>query len=278
MQKRLNFQRGSRKHILDWLELGSEPFRTSFNQLLAGCGAEVGKTDIWMPLDRDSPGEARLGFNGLGVLTEDNQQDLTKWWLVHRSGANTPNWDFAAGASFNGRKGLILVEAKAHVGELETAGKRPPKTNPDEEGYKRSKVNHEHIGIAIEQARNALESQVPGICISRDRYYQVSNRIAFAWKLASLSIPVVLVYLGFLNDTGMPHPFVDEERFKNVMCGYLSPVFPTAFLGKHFHCGQASMQIVLLSRTVLSPSSPPAVREQQSTYDKIKYQIVAKQK
>ena len=35
--------------------------------------------------------------------------------------------------------------------------------------------------------------------MSRDDCYQMANRFAWSWKLASLGVPVVLVYLGFLN-------------------------------------------------------------------------------
>lgn len=31
----------------------------------------------------------------------------------------------------------------------------------------------------------------------------MSNRFAWAWKLATMEVPVVLVYLGFLNATEM---------------------------------------------------------------------------
>ena len=39
--------------------------------------------------------------------------------------------------------------------------------------------------------------------LSPDSHYQISNRFAWAWKLATLHIPVVLVYLGFLNADDM---------------------------------------------------------------------------
>jgi hypothetical protein len=32
--------------------------------------------------------------------------------------ANTPNWDLVSGCQIGNRQGLILVEAKAHEGEL----------------------------------------------------------------------------------------------------------------------------------------------------------------
>ena len=39
--------------------------------------------------------------------------------------------------------------------------------------------------------------------LSRDSHYQLSDRFAWSCKLASLGIPVVLVYLGFLNAQDM---------------------------------------------------------------------------
>jgi hypothetical protein len=252
----MKVQRGSRKHILDWLELGRQPFRTSLNQLLTGTGAEVRETDTWLPNSSKSPREARLGSDGLGVLTPNMQHQLTNWWLAHALGANTPNWDLATGASINGRNGLVLVEAKAHIGELEMAGKRFRKMDPkaSKDRHERSEANHERIGIAIKEACDALSSQIRGICINRDSHYQVSNRIAFTWKLASLGIPVVLIYLAFLNDKGMPTPFSDDTPIRN----YLSSVFP--FLERTIDCGLASMQVLVRSRPVLAVSPPQANR------------------
>ena len=39
--------------------------------------------------------------------------------------------------------------------------------------------------------------------MSRDDCYQMANRFAWSWKLVSLGVPVVLVYLGFLDATEM---------------------------------------------------------------------------
>ncbi len=60
--------------------------------------------------------------------------------------------------------------------------------------------NHDKIGNAISEARGDLSLYSDGIKISHDNYYQLSNRIAYTWKLASLGIPTILLYLGFLND------------------------------------------------------------------------------
>ncbi len=256
--------RGSRKHILDWVEQGDERFTASLSQMLQTCHVGVDNIHTWMPRGLALAREARLSSSDLGVLTKGMQLELNRWWLVHSTRANTPNWDLAAGASFHGKKGLVLVEAKAHVGELEKGGKRSRNINRDQDAYGRSEDNRKRIGVAIEQACNALQLQAPGICIHRDRYYQISNRIAFAWKLASLGVPVVLVYVGFLNDVGMPRPFVSEEHFERVMRSYLSAVFPPAFLNKPIACGLASMQVIIRSRPVLLPSLPAAVKRRSS--------------
>lgn len=250
----VNFQRGSRKHVLDWLDLGREPFRNSLNQLLLPCDAEVTTTDCWMPVGRSSPNEARLGWNSLGVLTKEVQQKLTDWWLAYPIGANTPNWDLATSASISGKRGLVLIEAKAYEGELERAGKRIFSNQ-------RGECNHKQIGKAINEARECLTPIAPGIQISRDRYYQVSNRIAFCWKLATLRVPVILMYLGFLNDRGLLPPlrrFEDAAQCDKLIRLYLSQVFPESCIGQRLECGEASFQVIIRSLPAFSDSAPPA--------------------
>jgi hypothetical protein len=60
-----------------------------------------------------------------------------------------------------------------------------------------------------------LDDVLPGWSLSAHSHYQLCNRFAFAWKLASLGKPVVLVYLGFLNademsDQGLPLKSADD--------------------------------------------------------------------
>ena len=51
--------------------------------------------------------------------------------------------------------------------------------------------------------------------ISRDHHYQLSNRFAWSWKLATLGIPVVLVYLGFLNAQDMASNDPEDKLFES---------------------------------------------------------------
>ncbi|HUX02899.1 MAG: hypothetical protein WBD63_03145 [Phycisphaerae bacterium] len=70
-------------------------------------------------------------------------------------------------------------------------------------GSARSAENHERIGRAIAEAATALDRIVPGVRMSRDSHYQIANRVAYSWKLASMGVPVLLVFLGFTEDNGI---------------------------------------------------------------------------
>ena len=107
----------------------------------------------------------------------------------------TPCWDIASTCTVRGEPGLLLVEAKAHAGELDLKGKRLHRT-----ASSNSQENHKQIGWAIVEASDGLASATGKPWgLSRDHRYQLSNRFAWSWKLASLGMPVVLLYLGFLN-------------------------------------------------------------------------------
>jgi hypothetical protein len=152
-----------------------------------------------MPRGYSHPEEARLDTFGLAVLPDSRAWSaLRPWWLAHEGGANTPNWDIAMSCEIEGRPGLVLVEAKANVPELGTAGKPL-----DAAASPASHDNHDRIGQAIAEANSGLRGIAPSISLSRNSHYQLCNRLAFSWKLASLGIPTVLVYLGFCGDHGI---------------------------------------------------------------------------
>jgi hypothetical protein len=144
-----------------------------------------------MPGGFSAPAEAKLD-EAARLLSSGHRDLVTDWWLAVRTRANTPNWDIAATATIDGRQGLVLVEAKAHAAELKRAG--------------HDVANAENLGRirgAIQEANRALSSSDPEWCLSCDSHYQLATRFAWSWKLASLGIPVVLVYLGFLNAVEM---------------------------------------------------------------------------
>jgi len=157
--------------------------------------------DIWMPRGLTDYKETTL-VDSSDFLPSDKCKVLTEWWLEKPRGARLPNWDIASTCIIEGKKGLLLVEAKAHDKELSEAGKSKPTTS-------NGQMNHRHIGVAIEQANSGLNGALKGWALSRDSHYQLSNRFAWTWKLTTLGVPVILVYLGFLNaiemsDQGQP--------------------------------------------------------------------------
>ena len=178
---------------------------------------KVSPTDQWMPCgkpilttagqwDPTPAAEARLDRDD-GFVSSELQRQLRDWWLASNKGANTPNWDLASTCHIDGRKGLLLVEAKAHAAELSTAGKRLRKHSS-----LNSHANHQRIAEAIQQANAGLRRATGGSWnLSRDHHYQLSNRFAWAWKLATLGLPTVLVYLGFLEAEEMRAPFLTRH-------------------------------------------------------------------
>ncbi len=165
----------------------------------------VNPTDQWIPWDKPihvnngkwdkSPAnEAELHKAG-SLLPSDIRVQLKDWWLAVAKNARTPNWDIASTCSINGEPGLLLIEAKAHAAELAPKLDKCSSTNRD---------NRLRISEAIKQANGSLNIATEGTWnLSRDHHYQLSNRFAWAWKLASLGVPVILIYLGFLGAQDM---------------------------------------------------------------------------
>lgn len=173
-----------------------------------------------MPRGFLEPDEAKLGDAELFLNSQD-RENLADWWLSVKPFANTPNWDLVATCHIEGRRGLLLVEAKAHQDELKTTGKGDP--DPDSEN---SKKNHGRIAAAIDGANRRLNAQGSGWALSRDTHYQLCNRFAWSWKVASMGIPVVLVYLGFLNADEMPGPFPSAEAWREAVCEHSRGILP----------------------------------------------------
>jgi hypothetical protein len=158
-----------------------------FLNSLVAPHAAVTAQHHWAPRGLREPSEARLGETP-SFLTKADRDELTCWWLAEPARANTPNWDLVSTCRINDRSGLVLVEAKAH--EDEFADDRCGATNP---------LNIKQIENALAEAAAAWNGLTPGFALSATSHYQLSNRFAFAWKLAAMRVPVVLVYLGFLR-------------------------------------------------------------------------------
>ncbi len=209
-------QRGSRPRCVLLVDATRHAVAARLTDLVGLANVTVSPNHFWMPRgkpvrmgrgwDKKPAAEARVDRDD-GFVGPEVQRHLRDWWLSVVPRANTPNWDVASACEIEGKEGLLLVEAKAHGNELSKAGKGKKKSFTENQWK-----NHERIGSAIEQANVGLGSVTQGTWrLSRDHHYQLANRFAWSWKLAVLGVPVVLLYLGFLNAEEMKAPFRTED-------------------------------------------------------------------
>jgi hypothetical protein len=215
--------------------------------MLEATGAVVTERDNWMPRGWTNPTEARLETFGPAALpgTVDWRQ-LSRWWLKHPGGANTPNWDFAASCQLGSRRGLVLIEAKAHTFEMGMSGKTLRKT-----ASVKSRENHSRICAAIAEASRGMGASVPDVSFSASRGYQLANRLAHVWWLADRGIPTVLLYLAFLNDERMQDvgdPIRDPDDWRKWFAIHSHGALPEDAKERWITCGSGSFFLGLRTR------------------------------
>lgn len=240
---------GSRRDVL--ILLNSPRYVQALNFALAGTGTTISPEDVRRPLgprvDREYelPEFCREYLDG---RFDYHQIEGPVWWIAKRSAfVRTPNLDLLSTATIEGQPGLLLVEAKAHHGELETGGKAFKQGSNAE--------NHRMIGESIGLADRALNGICPGFRLSRDAYYQISNRVAWGWRLASLGLPVTVLYLGFVNDPYWTRDmFRSTEDWTRAARGYLGNVIPVEALNRRLACSEGGS--LLISAAAL-PAIPP---------------------
>jgi hypothetical protein len=241
---------GSRRDVL--LLLDSPNYVEALSSALAGAGTLISTGDVYRPMGAADDMEYELPEFSREYLDgrfEYRQIAEPAWWIVKRNaGVRTPNFDLISTATICGMSGVLLVEAKAHHGELETCGKSFKSSS--------SLENHQKIGASIELANRALNAIAPGFKLNRDAFYQVSNRIAWGWRLASLGVPVTVLYLGFVQDPFWPKDqFESNEDWMRAARSYLGNVVPVDVLGRRLQCSERGS--LLISAAAL-PATPPA--------------------
>lgn len=248
--------RGSRPRCVLLMEGGRNEVAGRLTQLVDFPGVTVSPNDIWTPYgkpvrkrngswDKTPALEVRLDKSN-SLVSPKIQKQLRTWWLRH--GGNSPNWDIASTCRINGKQGLILIEAKAHDTELNIRGK-----SLSTKASQNSKDNHDQIGRAIDRASQHLNIATEGNWnLSRDSHYQLSNRFAWSWKVASLGVPVVLVYLGFLEAYEMcdrGQLFDSTEKWEDILKSYCENTIDNSFWGEAMYIGEAKTPLIPLIRT-----------------------------
>lgn len=245
-----NAHRPSRKHILDWI--GRASFRDTLNGLLGPSGVTVDSGDIHRPLGHGDGVEFELAdFCWCFRPRWRVHECLRSWWLPSlplNKNARTPVWDLISTCTMLGRKGLLLVEAKTHEGELDWKGKRL-----DAEASEQSKLSYEHIRTAVACASHGL-TRVFGARVSLDvrSHYQLATRVAWATFLASQGIPVALLYLGFTGDSAIPLFLKDDAHWQRSMGAYMIGKLPLELPEKWLKFpGGGAFNLLIRSRPVL---------------------------
>jgi len=214
---------GTKGEVARRLTALSEPF------------GEVVATDSWMPEGFAQCDEAQLHTAERIIPDPKLRASLLSWWLAVPGArrTTTPNWDIASTCSVRGRRGLLLIEAKAHDAELRNEERGKPLGAEDGKGVSiDSRRNHVKIGACIQDASLALSEQTQLVwALSRDWNYQMANRFTWAWKLAELGIPVILVYLGFIGCEEMrkgsaQRPITDKEDWQHMVHAHCQLLLP----------------------------------------------------
>ena len=105
--------------------------------------------------------------------------------------------------------------------------------------------------MAIQQASVGITNSGYLNSISRDRCYQLSNRVAHAWWLANEGIPVVLLYLGFLNVQNMNNGknilFQSPMDWDNCFLTHAKKVGVDALVNQNVVVGKSHFQLLVKS-------------------------------
>lgn len=223
--------KGSKKHILDLID--REDFIYSLNTILIPYEASVTNRELVQPKGiKDASEYAIQSFINMHKLAErfpslkSENSNLNKWW--NPSGGKAPTWDMILVCHLNGKDALLLVEAKAHINEFNKDGKFL-KNNPS----KGTQNNHQNINERILEACKHLKNSNSKFNISMESHYQLSNRVAFAWKLSQLKVPVILLYLGFIGDYYFKDFFINRDNWKDEFFKYINGVVPKEFINSN---------------------------------------------
>lgn len=167
---------GSEWHMLRYLGR----YRNGLN---AAVQAATGAADVqWLDWN-SAPSESDAEWKGIGFLPEDVRSRVgdawAKWWPQR---GNAHNWD---AVGMLDRREWLLVEAKAHLGEVATSC-----AAVDGDG-------RDTIVRACEQTKAALGVEGADWLTG---YYQMANRLAFLHFMQTHGLPARLLFVYFTGD------------------------------------------------------------------------------
>jgi len=175
---------GSKWHLLRYLGY----HRAALNSAVEAATLTSAVRWLDFPFDPNHP-LLDSEWKGIDFLSDDDaaKREWTGFWPQT---GNVPNWDAVGWAERDEQTELLLVEAKAHVGELRN------KCGARERG------GRPQIRRALDEARLAFGSCVPAENWLAP-YYQYCNRLAVLYFLQQHEVPARLVFVYFTGDN---HP------------------------------------------------------------------------
>lgn len=176
--------KGSEFHLLRWLGRHRNEFDKRVKKLLNI--ENIFWLDFSFDIGKEIPDKELIGLSFLE--NEQNYQDILSLWIEEwPQTGNSMNWDLVGYTIQDGIKTWILIEAKAHLGELRQSSKAS-----------------EHSLLKIE--RTLLKTaKNNGVKIIEDnpwtkQYYQHANRIYVLDLLKRSGVKAKLVNIYFIGD------------------------------------------------------------------------------
>lgn len=179
---------GSEWHLLSYLGRRRDELSTRVARMAGASAVE------WLDFPRTEAG-ACAEWKGLDFIEDPKLQAAWQaFWPQH---AGIQNWDAIARLVVSGREEWLLVEAKAHIGEIKS------NCGAKAEG------GRDTIVAAFKETKTSL-----GVDSGRDWlncYYQFCNRIAVADFLLRHKIPAQLLFVYFVGDTAKGRECPEDE-------------------------------------------------------------------
>lgn len=174
---------GSEFHLLRWLGRHRNEFDKNVKSLL-----EIDNVS-WLDFDFDSnktiPDKEIIGLNYLDKNIYESV--ISTWKKEWPQTGNSMNWDLVGFTENQGDKTWILIEAKAHLGELE-------------QNCGASTESLAKIEKALAEAATRNEIKILDKNPWTKKYYQLANRIYVLDLLKRHNIKVKLVNIYFIGD------------------------------------------------------------------------------
>ena len=249
---------GSYRHMLDLVS--SPGFEPILNCLLANTGARIAKPDHRCPRGRGNPAEwseKELEEYLTATPLPFGVTIAWDWWFPYRTGRNqSPNWDLICPMEVEGNSGLLIVEGKARTGELNpNDAKRPPT------GTAESLANDLSIRLRVSETNLALgDLGIGRFRLSTADHYQLANRLTYLNKLATLGLPTILLYLGWLDSPDWPlnQRITDGSHWQRLMTAYMNDLVPSGFVEAPHRPNGVPMRMIVRSLPASEVSVPLA--------------------